>query len=172
MIDPANYFVIEALPDGREITIRSQRPEDREALRAAVARTSPESLYHRFFAVKRHFSAEEEHYFLDIDFVNHVAIVVTVNENGQSIVGGARYVVTRPASAEVSFGVIDEYQAMGIGSALMRHLASIARQRGLEELTAEVLSDNEPMIKVFERSGLAYAARREGTVVHVTMRFS
>jgi hypothetical protein len=28
------------------------------------------------------------------------------------------------------------------------------------------------MLKVFERSGLAMTTRREGTVVHVTMRFA
>jgi hypothetical protein len=39
-------------------------------------------------------------------------------------------------------------------------------------LLAEVLSDNLPMLKVFERSGLAMSTRREGTVVHVTLRYS
>ncbi len=49
--------------------------------------------------------------------------------------------------------MIDTYQKKGLGTALMRHIAAIAREAGLEELVAEVLSDNAPMLKVFERSG-------------------
>jgi|SRR5271166_6480987 len=172
MIDPAQYSVIETLRDGRKITIRSQHPDDRAAIHAAIARTSTESLYHRFFAVKREFSEKEAHFFLDIDFVNHVALVALAEEVGKpTAVGGGRYVVVHPDQAEISFSVIDEYQAKGIGSALMRHLAAIGCKMGLREFVAEVLSDNTPMLKVFERSGLAMTTRREGTVVHVSLRF-
>ena len=57
--------------------------------------------------------------------------------------------------------MVDEYQRQGIGAALMRHLVTIARGAGLKELIAEVLPDNAPMLKVFEKSGLRdeYGAR-------------
>jgi RimJ/RimL family protein N-acetyltransferase len=94
-------------------------------------------------------------YFLAIDFVDHVALVALAEEDGKPpIVGGARYVVVRSGQAEVAFAVIDEYQGKGIGAAMMRALASIARQTGLRELIAEVLADNSAMLKVFEASGL------------------
>jgi GNAT superfamily N-acetyltransferase len=170
MIDPAHYEATETLRDRRPIEIRAQRPEDREGLRAAVARASSESLYRRFFSVKRTFSEKEAHYFLDIDFVSQV--VAVADEGGRpTIIGGARYVLVQPGKAEVSFAVIDDYQAKGIGSALMRHLAAIGREARLSEFFAEVLSENVPMLKVFERSGLATTTKREGTIVHVTMRF-
>ena len=171
MIDPARYSANETLRDGRVIAIRAQRPEDLQAWRKAMARSSQESLYHRFFQIKHGFSEKEEHYFLDIDFIKHVALVAVADENGKSIVGGCRYILVEPGKAEISFHVIDEYQAKGIGSLLMRHLAAIARAAGITELTAEVLSDNEPMIKVFARSGLQFNAKHEGSVVHVSMRF-
>ncbi len=172
MFDPASYHVTETLSDGRKVEIRAQRPDDRAGFRAAIARASPDSLYHRFFAVKHEFSEKEAHYFLDIDFVRHVALVAIVDENGQpTLVGGGRYIVVAPGKAEVSFAIIDEYQAKGIGSALMRHIAAIGREMGLKELEAEVLADNAPMLKVFERSGLEMSAQHEGTVVHVTLRY-
>ena len=102
-----------------------------------------------------------------------VALVALDKEGGQpTIVGGGRYVVVRPGQAEVAFAVIDEYQGQGIGAALMRHLAAIARQAGLGELIAEVLSENAAMLKVFEKSGLEMSTKREGVVVHVSLRFS
>lgn len=172
MFDPASYHVTETLSDGRKVEIRAQRRDDREALHAAFQRASPETLYHRFFAAKREFSEKETHFFLDIDFVNHVALVAEVNENGRiAIVGGCRYIVVGPKRAEVAFSVIDAYQKKGLGVALMRHIAAIGREMGLEELAAEVLSENTPMLKVFERSGLAVTARHEGAVVHVSMRY-
>jgi GNAT superfamily N-acetyltransferase len=169
MIDAANYLAIETLRDGRPITIRAQRPKDLGGWRAALARTSAETLYHRFFAVKREISEREAHYFLDIDFVKHVALVAVADEDGHpTLIGGGRYIVIEPSKAEA---LIDEYQAKGIGSALIRHLAAIGCEAGLRELVAEVLTHNLPMLKVFERSGLAMSTRREGTVVHVTLRF-
>jgi len=58
MFDPATYHATETLNDGRKVEIRAQQPGDREGLRAAVRRASTETLYHRFFAVKRKFSEQ------------------------------------------------------------------------------------------------------------------
>ena len=66
--------------------------------------------------------------------------------------------------------MIDQYQRLGIGKALMRHLAAIAREAGLEEVRAEVLPDNIAMLKVFEQSGHSMTVRRGRSVVDVTLR--
>ena len=171
MLDQAHYSATETLPDGLTLTIRSQTPNDREGWLAALARSSAETLYHRFFGVKREFSEKELHFFLDIDFIKHVALVVEVEENGKpTLIGGGRYVTIEPGRAEVSFALIDDYQHKGIGSVLMRHLAKLAKKAGLKQLVAEVLSDNLPMVTVFEHSGLPMTLKREGAVIHVTMQ--
>ena len=173
MLNPADFSVIETLRNGRKVEIRSQRPHDREGLEAAIARMSDEFLYRRFFIPKHHFSEKEAAYFLNIDFVNHVALVVVARENGkQAIVGAGRYVVVQPGRAEVAFAVVDEYQGQGIGGTLMRNLSALARQAGLNELIAEVLGNNGAMLKVFEKSGLHMSTRREGPIVHVTLTYA
>ena len=48
MFDPATFHATETLSDGRKVEIRAQRPEDRQGLRTAVGRKSPQSSYHRF----------------------------------------------------------------------------------------------------------------------------
>jgi RimJ/RimL family protein N-acetyltransferase len=173
MFDPANISVSETLRNGQRVEIRSQRPLDRRDLEAALARMSDESLYRRFFGARRQFSEKEAEYFLDIDFVNHVALVAVADENGkQAIVGAGRYVVVQPGQAEVAFGVVDQYQGQGLGGALMRELVAIARHAGIRELIAEVLGSNLAMLKVFEKRGLQMITRREGSVVHVTLKFA
>jgi RimJ/RimL family protein N-acetyltransferase len=170
MPNPAQYSATEVLRNGRRVEIRAERPEDKEAVLAAVHRVSAQSLFRRFFAVKRNFSEQEISFFLNIDFVNHVALVAVVEEGEKpTIVGGARYIVAEPGKAEVAFSVIDEYQGQGIGAKLLQHLTAVAREAGLKEFAAEVLPENAPMLKVFEKSGLAVAMKREPGVVHVAL---
>jgi len=173
MVEAASYSAVETLRDGRRVEIRALQPKDRDDLLAAVSRTSAQSLYRRFFGVKREFTDKETSFYVDVDFVGHVALVVVADEGGQpAIIGGGRYVVVKPGQAEVAFAVIDQYQGQGIGAALMRNLASIARGAGLRELTAEVLPNNLQMLKVFERSGFPLSTKRESGVVHVAIQLS
>jgi GNAT superfamily N-acetyltransferase len=170
VIDAATYSVMETLRDGRRIEIRAIRPADQAALLAAVEHSSAASLHRRFFAVKRFFTDKEIDFFLNVDFVDHVALVAVLSEAGATtIVGGGRYVLVRPGTAEVAFAVIDEFQGQGVGGALMRHIAMIARDAGLKELIAEVLAENGAMLKVFEKSGLRCRTARDSGVVHITL---
>ena len=170
LVDPSHYSVTETLRNGERIEIRALRPQDRDELIAAVGRTSTESLYRRFFAVRRHFTETEQSFYLNIDFVRHVALVAVADEDEQpTIIGGGRYVVGEPGRAEVAFTVIDEHQGKGVAAALLRHLAIIARQAGLRELLAYVLADNRAMLKVFAKSGLKYSAKRESNSINVKL---
>src|SRR5207247_2361616 len=158
----------EPIRDGRWVEIRALRSDDRAGLRAAIARISDQSLYRRFFGVRRHFTEQEIEFFTNIDFVNHVALVAVAEEGGRPVViGGGRYIVVSPGTAEVAFALVDQYQGQGVGAALMRHLATIARDAGLKELIADVLLDNIAMLKVFEKSGFRVDTKREAQVVHV-----
>jgi RimJ/RimL family protein N-acetyltransferase len=171
--EPAQFSMTQTLRDGRQVEIRAQRPQDRGAMEAAVDRMSSASVYRRFFGVKREFSDKEASSFLDIDFVNQVALVVVATEGGtQYIIGGGRYVLVKPGQAEIAFAIVDEYQGQGVGGALMRHLTAIARDARLKALIAEVLAENAPMLKVFEKCGLPMSTQREHGVVHVTLHLS
>jgi RimJ/RimL family protein N-acetyltransferase len=173
MSEVAKFSATETLRDGRRVEIRALRHEDRTGLEDAVRRASAESLRRRFFAVRRHFSEQEMEFFSDIDFVSHVALVVVADEGGGPvIVGGGRYVVLEPGRAEVAFALIDDYHGQGIGAALMRDLAAIARDAGLKELIAEVLPENMAMLQVFKKSGLQPTMRREDGIMHVALQLS
>ena len=170
---PEAYHAIEHLRDGRPIEIRALRPDDKDNMLAAIGRTSAKSLRRRFFVVKRGFSQKEIDFFVRIDFRDHVALIALADEDGRStIVGGGRYVVVEPGSAEVAFIVIDGYQGQGIGSHLMRHLAGIARDAGLTELIAEVLPENTAMRKVFSKFGFKPAPSPEPQVIHLVMQLA
>lgn len=172
-MNAADYAAVEHLRGGLLLQIRALRPADRAELFAAFERTSEELRYRRFFAPKRAFSEREIEFFLNVDFVSHVALAAVLEQGErQMIVGGGRYVLSDPGCAEVAFAVDDPHRKLGIGTRLMHHLVVIAQQSGIREFVAEVLPDNTPMLKVFERCGLAMTTHREAGVVHVTLDLS
>ena len=62
-------------------------------------------------------------------------------------------------AAEVAFLVEDSQQGRGLGSILLEHLAAAAQERGIRRFTAEVLSENTKMVRVFIDAG--YTVHRE-----------
>ena len=172
-MNASEYSAVETLRNGRRVEIRALKPADRTGLLEAVAHMSEEARYRRFFAPKRSFTEKEIEYYLNVDFVRHVALVAVVEEPGGPVIaGGGRYIVSEPGHAEVAFSVDDPHQGQGIASALMRHLVVIARNAGLKELIAEVLPDNAAMLAVFSRCGLPMRETRDGGVVHVALALS
>ena len=169
----ANYVAEETLRDGRRITIRAQRPEDLEAIRSAARLTSERTRYLRFFAPKKSLSESEVAFFMGPDFVDHVALMAFVEESGRPVVvGGGRFIVVKPGTAEIAFFVVDAYHRLGIGSLLMRHLAILGRAAGLADFVAEVLPENASMLGVFRKCGLPMTTRRSDGVIHVSLAFS
>jgi RimJ/RimL family protein N-acetyltransferase len=77
--------------------------------------------------------------------------------------------MARPDCAEVAFAIDDPHQRLGIATHLIKHLIEIARAAELKGFVAEVLPENVPMLKVFERCGLAMTTRGERGVLHVTL---
>jgi GNAT superfamily N-acetyltransferase len=170
MSAPGSYSVTERLRDGREVEIRALQPDDRDDMLAAVGRTGTQSLQRRFFVVKRGFSEKEIAFFVNVDFVNHGALVALAEEDKcKVIIGGGRCIITEPGKAEIAFVVIDDYQGQGLGTLLMRHLALIARKAGLKELIAEVLPENTAMRKVFGKFGFQARRGRDPQVVHLVL---
>ena len=171
MSEAASFSRTELLRNGQRIEIRALRPGDRDALLAAADHTSDRSLYRRFFSVRRTFSDEEVAAFVNVDFIDEIALLAVSRESGREVVaGGGRYIVIRPGAAELAFMVVDEFQGQGIATALLRDLTTLARAAGLREFIAEVLADNSAMLRVFERSGLKMERRRENGVVHITLQ--
>jgi RimJ/RimL family protein N-acetyltransferase len=167
---PTIYSARETLRDGRQVQIRALRPQDEANMLVAVDRIGADSLHLRFFVTKHGFSDSEKEFFMKIDFVNHVALVAEIDEDGRpAIVGGGRYVVVGPGEAEVAFMVVDAYQGQGIGMMLTRHLVGLARAAGLKQLAADVLPGNVAMRKVLGKFGFQTARSQDPQVVHLTL---
>ena len=161
-MNAARYAAVERLRNGALLEIRALRPDDRAGMLAVIGRASKETLYRRFFGPKQSFSEREIEFFLNVDFTSHVALVALLAEDGrQVIVGGARYIVSRPGCAELAFVIDDLHQKLGIATLLITHLIKLARAAGLKEFVAEVLPENQPMLKAVSYTHLTLPTNRE-----------
>ena len=82
-MNTASYAATERLRTGATLQIRALVPGDRDEMLAAVGRFSKQTLYRRFFAPKRSFSEREVEFFVDVDFISHVALVAVLSEGGR-----------------------------------------------------------------------------------------
>jgi GNAT superfamily N-acetyltransferase len=170
--NPRDFRAEDRLRDGTPIVIRAVRLDDRDRMREASGRLSPEAIYLRLFSPKKELTEAGLKRLIEVDFEREVALVATIGAGTQeTVIGGGRYVSANNdrRAAEVAFTVDGRYRGQGIASRLLQHLAAIARGRGITRFEAEVLAENRPMLSVFARSGLGMERRREGGVVHVEL---
>jgi GNAT superfamily N-acetyltransferase len=168
-----DYLVRETLKDGEKVTVRAIRPDDAARILDAFGRLDRDSIYRRFFSPKKELSDAELKQLTEVDFKQVTALVVTTQAGDvEALLGGGRYAAEAghpPQGAELAFLTAADYRGRGIASLLLRHLALLAQAAGLSRFVADVLADNEPMLNVFRRSGLALTQGREGNVIHVTL---
>ncbi|WP_426568411.1 GNAT family N-acetyltransferase [Streptomyces canus] len=170
---PAHWEADVVLRDGGTARVRPITVDDAERLVSFYEQVSDESKYYRFFAPYPRLSAKDVHRFTHHDFVDRVGLAATV---GGEFIATVRYdrigADGMPASApadeaEVAFLVQDAHQGRGVASALLEHVAAVARERGIRRFAAEVLPANTKMIKVFTDAGYTQKRSFEDGVVRL-----
>lgn len=138
---------------GRHIHLRPVLPTDEDMMRELFYRCSEHTLYHRFFTKKNAMPHSRLKKFVNIDYVNHMALVaVTREDEHEMIVAVGRYSVDKSTNAaEVAFIVRDDWQGQGLAITIFNQLLEIARERGIVRFTADVLLDNARMLHIFHK---------------------
>ena len=86
--------------------MRAIRPDDKERLRIAFGRLSPESVYQRFFHPLTELTPGDLRHLTELDFRDHVGLVLTIpEETGERLIAVCRFVRVTPSAdcAEVGF---------------------------------------------------------------------
>ena len=141
------------LTDGATIEIRPARPGDFDAVRDMHANMSPDNLYLRFFSMSPVVAEKEARRICREPGPDHAALLALLDGE---VVGCGTYEQAGAGSrsAEVAFTVADDLHNRGIGMLLLEHLVSLGRRRGFRAFTAETLSENAAMLRVFADAGL------------------
>ncbi len=155
------------------VDFRAIKPSDVEDMRRLFYRFSDTAVYYRYFSPIKTMPHAKMQEYVNVDFSRSLSIVGLVKEAGEGrIIAEARFVRDRQRPfAEVAFVVDEAYQGSGIATFMLKMLIRLARERGLRGFTAEVLSSNKAMLKVFEKGGLPVEARVVHGVYEVTIPF-
>jgi acetyltransferase len=153
------------LADGRCARLRAVRPDDAEAEQSFVMALSVTSRRSRFHGAVKQLPAAVLAQMTAVDFEQHVAIVAEAgcDDGGARLVADARYIRSETAgtettraddgSAEFALAVADDWQGLGLGSALLQRLMAHARASGLGQLHGRILVGNSPMLALVRRMG-------------------
>jgi len=140
---------------GLEILLRPVKISDEPLLKDFFYSLSDQSLYRRFFSIRKNVPHEILQQFVIIDYTQRMVILAIIEHDTQEeIVGVAQYGIDEDThTGVVAFVVRDDHQNQGIGTELLSYLTLLAKRRGLLGFTAEVLTENKPMLHLFEKMG-------------------
>jgi acetyltransferase len=146
-------LVTSSVMGGESMTIRPIRPEDAEAHAAFFSRLSPQDVRYRFFSAIRELSREQIARLTQVDYDREMAFVAVRDATNETV--GVVRLVCEPNERSAEFAVIvqADMKGRGLASALMRRVIEWARQKGLSEVTGQILADNAPMLAFIRRLG-------------------
>lgn len=152
---PTQYVKRWKLRDYTPITIRPIRPEDEPRMIQFHKTLSEESVYFRYFhliKLSHRIAHERLTRLCFIDYDREMALVAE-NQNSE-ILAVARLSKLHDANAaELSLLVSDRYQCQGLGTELLKQLIQVGKDEHLNQITAEILSNNRAMQRVCEKVG-------------------
>ena len=163
----ASQFLREkiALRDGRIVVLRPIDPMDAPLLMDLHNNLSFESQYYRFFGPKPTLTPAEADYLARVDFHKRFAIVAEIDNDGtKELVGVGRFDVNQPGVGEAAIVIRDDYQHVGLGTAILNRMREIGRGAGLREFAAEVLAENSRMLELLQANGLEVGPAESGVV--------
>lgn len=153
------------LLDGRAVSLRRLTPDDTEAVSALHQHLTDHDRYFRFFTLR---SAGLDQ------------LVRTMTEpapgryalgafDADRLIGAAHYVVVRgdPKVAEIAVVVAHEDHSLGVGTALLKRLAWVARTHGIGRFLADILGENHLMFVVLSDLGWPGKPIDHGSVRHL-----
>jgi acyl-CoA hydrolase/RimJ/RimL family protein N-acetyltransferase len=172
-IYPEHLEIFRTTGKGLRIFLRPVKITDEGLMKDFFYSLSPKSMHKRFMSLRMDMPHERLQEYLPVDYEKNMAIAaIAKEEENEILVGLAQYFLNPDQhTAEVAIVVRDSYQQKSVGTEILFYLTSIARQRGLLGFTAEVLVDNQPMLRLFEKLGFDINRRYEEGVYSLDIPF-
>jgi len=152
---PREWETAFTMESGKRVDFRPVQSRDTEMLWRMFSTLSERSLSN----LAPPFTRERvERWTSNIDYDKILTIVAVVEEKGeQRIVGSASLSINQREisrhTAELGIAVHDDYQNIGIGTAMLRHLLGIARVKKLRKLWLLVNTDNDRAVHIYKKAG-------------------
>ncbi|MCR6632412.1 MAG: bifunctional acetate--CoA ligase family protein/GNAT family N-acetyltransferase [Magnetospirillum sp.] len=170
---PAGLEEPAVLHDGSEALLRPIRPEDEPAHAELIGRMSPQDLRYRFFGSTQKLQHSQLARLTQIDYDREMAFIATrVRRDGGVETLGVVRTATDPDNrrAELAILVRTDLKGTGLGGILMDKIIRYHRGRHTGEIGAQILADNEPMLKLARKCGFTVRPSAEPEVVECRLQ--
>jgi GNAT superfamily N-acetyltransferase len=141
---------------------------DHDRLREMLHRSSPTSVFRRFFTLLPRDDDLVLRPIVDVDHDRHEELVAVA---GGEIVALAGYFrsAADPAEADVAVIVEDGWQGHGIGRELFGALGKMAWHRGITRFSGTILAENAPALQFLRALATDLTLERHGAEVQFTV---
>lgn len=168
---PADIEIRHMFKNKIDVRFRAIKPSDEDQMRRLFYRFSDKAIYYRYFSPIKTMPHEKTQEYVNIDYRDVLSIVGLVGEPGQqTIIAEARFArYQNKPFVDIAFVVDEAYQGYGIATYLYQMLAKLAKERGAQGMTADVLASNRAMLKVFEKGNFPIQAKMEHDAYALTI---
>ncbi len=152
---PKKYEIPWKMKDGRDVILRPIKPEDEPMWLEMFNNFSESSIRFRFFQSIKNTPHEVRVRYCNIDYDREMAIVAELNDEGKRKILGVIRVILDPdkKNGEIAFIIADPWHGLGLGSKMADYMIEICRDRKIDELYAEMMTDNKPAIHLLTKMG-------------------
>ncbi|MCG8604380.1 GNAT family N-acetyltransferase, partial [bacterium] len=159
---------------GIDILLRPAKISDEPLLKDFFYALSDNTLYRRFFSMRRDMPHDRLQQFVVVDYSKSMVILATIQQGQREeiIAMGQYFVNENTHTAEIAFAVRDDYQNKGIATQMFRYLTYLAKKQGLLGFTAEVQMDNRPMLHLNAKMGFDLQMKIENGVYDAKLMFT
>lgn len=158
---------------GLKILLRPVKISDEPLLKEFFYSLSDESMYRRFLSVRRDIPHKVLQDFVAVDYAKKMIVLAVTEKDGKEHIAGlGQFMVNNDMyTAEIALLVRDEHQNQGVGAELLSYLTYLAKRQGLLGFTAEVLAENLPVFRIFDKMGFAVDKRNESGIYEMKAMF-
>ena len=155
------------------IKFRQIKPSDEEEMRRLFYRFTDKEIYYRYFTPLKTMTHSKMQEYVNIDYEKVTSIVgISGAPTERHIVAEARFIINKTHTlGDVAFVVDSKYNKIGVATYMYSLLVEYAKKKGLKGFTADVLSSNRGMMKVFEKGGQTIKASLSDGVYELQINF-
>lgn len=152
---PSEYTTEYVMQNGKKAILRAIKPEDEMMEKEMFSNFSERTQRFRFFQLIKDISHEQLVRYTQIDYDREIAIIAEIEEDGKKKMAGVVRLIADQYNETAEFAIVvaDPWQNLGLGNKFTDYIHEIAKERGIQKITANILATNHIMLHMFKTRG-------------------
>ncbi|MCD4820398.1 MAG: bifunctional acetate--CoA ligase family protein/GNAT family N-acetyltransferase [Candidatus Cloacimonetes bacterium] len=161
---PSEYTTEFIMTNGQKAILRAITPEDEPLEKEMFSNFSERTQRYRFFQLIKDISHEELVRYTQIDYDREIAIIAEVEEDGKKKMAGVVRLISDQYNENAEFAIVvaDPWHNLGLGNKFTDYIYDIAKTKGIQKISANILAINHIMLHMFRKRGFELTRFEDG----------